>query len=414
MTGNFVIEVEVFDPNGASTIDSLTVVQEFNYQDEDHADEQIARVGITPTSINVDGPYTTVVFDDARYDLTYTVNKEIDEYISTGSLAPIAVTDLGQGRFVIEAQSEWPGRFPLHLTATDTRGNTTSLRVPVEVYWAQQPFDVRGVMIDGWHPDGTSQLTDEDFETLMDRLVDDNVNFVSINPLWYLVSPQANQFIRMPQVWEPGTPTMSISDQQVVQLVQLAHNRDIGVMLKPMVFVSDWSYIGDVDMGNPAVWLRNYADQVLLPMAAIAADNDVEMLSLFNDPGIQNRHRSLWIEIISELRGAYSGDLSVADPRFPSVYRKNNEVLFGDYLDVYGFQAYLPGSGYPEFPNIPGTADPTVDHMRSNISAHFDGREQEVVSLGIAAVATEFGLINYDGANLFPAKTFFGRGIPGN
>jgi len=44
--------------------------------------------------------------------------------------------------------------------------------------------------------------------------------------------------------------------------------------------------------------------------------------------------------------------------------------------------------------------DPTVDEMVRNISPHFDARENEIITLGIQAIATEFGVFNFNGANL--------------
>jgi len=144
-------------------------------------------------------------------------------------------------------------------------------------------------------------------------------------------------------------------------------------------------------------------------MAELAARHNVEILSLFNDSSFQNKYRSIWLEIIRDVREIYDGKLTIADSQFPDIYRTDNPVTFADQLDVYGFQGYTPGSGYPSFPTIPGTKDPTVEAMVSNMAQHYDAREHLVVSQGLEAISTETGILNADGANRSPADLGYER-----
>jgi len=255
LTGDVVLEVTVTDLNGSDTVQSLSVEQEFNFQVPEHAEEIVAKVGSEPLSVEVlPSGITEVRFADARFDFFFTANKEIQEYISNNSLAPIEVVQVESELYEVRFSSEWPGRFQLHLTAVDADGNETSARMPVEVYWDEHPFEIRGAMIEGWAVNTVLRWTYGDFETLLDRLSANDFNFISLNPIYGLERGNSSEFSRAPATWVDGAVSTSVTDEQLAQLIQLAHEREMGVLLKPMVFVQDGTWIGVANISNAQAW----------------------------------------------------------------------------------------------------------------------------------------------------------------
>jgi len=407
-TGDVTLVVEVTDAQGADTIESLTVVQEFNFQIPDHAQEVIDHTGLEPASTEelITGR-TAVSFDDPRFDFVYAADKEITEYISTNPLGPIDITQTEPGTFELTFTSEWPGRFPLHLTATDTTGNTTHLRIPIEIHWTKNPWEVRGIMFDGWTIDGAINVSNDHLAAAIERVRSMNVNYISINPIWYLEDAASVDFQRAPMQWEADVGFNSMSDDQVVAMTALAHNAGLAVQVKPMVFLNDRTWIGSVEPTDE--WFDSYLDQVLLPVAKLAETNGVEMVSLLNDSGNQNTFEQAWTEVIVEVRDVFGGDLTLAESGSGNPFCCQTPVSFTDQLDVYGFQAYMPGSGHPIFPLAEGVVDPTVSEMIENMVPHFDARETEVTGSGHEAIATEMGIMNVDGANRSPADLSYDR-----
>ena len=67
------------------------------------------------------------------------------EYKSNKSLGAFTVAQTEPGHYRINFHAEYPGRFPVHIMAVDVDGNATESRVPFEVYWAKQPFEIQGI-----------------------------------------------------------------------------------------------------------------------------------------------------------------------------------------------------------------------------------------------------------------------------
>jgi len=365
LTGDVSLVVSATDLNGSNTIGGISVSQEFNLQ---------------------------------------TDNKRISEYISNQDLAPFTVEQIELAQWRVTFRSEWPGRFPLHFVVPDAEGNVTDARVPVEVYWAQQPMEIRGAMIEGWAMENPRDLGTSDFEAVLDRLVQDNFNYVSVTAIWMLDDANSYTFNRAPSRWADSN-FASLTDSQISEIIQLAHERGMGVMVKPMVFVEDWTWIGSIRPADAQTWFSNYESQVLLPMARLAAENDAELLCLFNDSGNQGGYRAIWTDIIGDVREIYGGRITLGDSNYPSLYRTGLSVTFVNLLDVYGANAYIPGSGYPSYPTIAGENDPTVDEMQANIARHYDGRSGVLTSRDMRLIVTELGMMNVDGANTYPTYT---------
>ncbi len=96
-TGDVTVTVEVFDLNGVDTIDSLSVMQEFNFQHPDHAQEMIERSGLDPASVRLLGSGATAVSlsRDSRGSRSLSIDVQNEWRVLSRHLArPTAACDL--------------------------------------------------------------------------------------------------------------------------------------------------------------------------------------------------------------------------------------------------------------------------------------------------------------------------------
>ncbi len=404
VTGEVSIRVVVSDPNGVATVSSVSVVQEFNFQVPEHADEVIARVGLEPIGVAESfGGLTGVSFGDSRFDFVFGADKEIAEYVSSASVLPIEVSELGGGEFEVSFVSEWPGRFPLWLTAVDVDGNATTVRVPVEVYWADQPWDIRGVMIDIHWDGGSLAIADE----LLSRLPKAGVNVVSLNPVIYSPSVTATEVLPCPERWDDETRCVSPSLADLRHLVETAHRHEMAVFLKPHFIVDGFRHAGwGMSPRDWASWFESYERLLLEMLTAVELDSS-DFLIIGNELGSSHSQRLLWGKMIETIRSSTGAQLSYSDANaWTGPWPGSPPVPFWDQLDLVGGAWYYPGSRTNASPASAGSNDPTVADMRSA----FQGQLETLVfptvdALGKRVVFLEMGISNFDGANRFPAET---------
>ena len=125
----------------------------------------------------------------------------------------------------------------------------------------------------------------------------------------------------------------------VRECVNVAHNSNIKVMVKPQVYMHK-SWVGDLDYSTEKEWQsweQNYR-KYILEFAHIAADTDAEMFCIGTEfkIAIQKREQ-YWRSLITEIRTFYAGKIT-----YSSNWDSYQNVLFWDDLDYIGLSAYFP------------------------------------------------------------------------
>ncbi len=139
--------------------------------------------------------------------------------------------------------------------------------------------------------------------------------------------------------------------ENVRAAIRLAHKLGLRVMLKPHVDLMHdmlpcgrfWR--GEIGTNFTAAqwqeWMASYT-AVFLPYAQLAAEEEVEMLSLNCELYVANsRVPDLWRGLVAQVRGIYSGKLTVASNWAPAP----SSVQWWDVLDYIGVDAYYPLHG---------------------------------------------------------------------
>lgn len=149
------------------------------------------------------------------------------------------------------------------------------------------------------------------------------------------------------------------TDEELLKVIQLAHNNGLRVMLKPMIALSnDTGYWrGQISYGLDDVkwekWFEEY-DRFIIHYAELAtrgsADEFCVGTELYAGPYTPATRSGNWRQVIEKVRHVYSG---------PLVYAANwgdepDIVNFWDKLDYIGIDAYYP---------LTSVLHPTVDQL---------------------------------------------------
>ena len=107
------------------------------------------------------------------------------------------------------------------------------------------------------------------------------------------------------------------------------------VVLKPHIDVSTGEWRGRIDTDVADAFLRNYKEYIL-DYARMAEESGADILILATelDQFLGAEHRDKWVEIISEVRAVYSGDLTIAA-------NWDAKVAVWDLVDIIGVNPYV-------------------------------------------------------------------------
>lgn len=140
-------------------------------------------------------------------------------------------------------------------------------------------------------------------------------------------------------------------DRVVREVIDYAHRLGLKVLLAPIVNIDrptkkDWR--GTITPGNWEIWFESYRSFVR-HYARMAADMDVEYMSVGTELVSAEKFTEQWREIIAEVRVIYSGQLT-----YSANWDRYENVAFWDDLDYMGISAYFELSESPK---------PTVEEL---------------------------------------------------
>ena len=136
-----------------------------------------------------------------------------------------------------------------------------------------------------------------------------------------------------------ATNDWMVTDAEIRRAIDLARQRRLKIMLKPVVNCRDGSWRATINFETEQEWdewWRNY-ERFLLHYAQIAAETKCEMFCVGCEMRSTERFGDRWRWLIEAVRRAYDG---------PIVYNSNHDdfdrIEWFDSVDVVGISAYWP------------------------------------------------------------------------
>jgi len=80
-----------------------------------------------------------------------------------------------------------------------------------------------------------------ELDDMYDRFVVDNMNWVSLDVSWYQENNTSNEIERMGDTWYEGVPGLTWFDEDLIYLINLAHEKGLKVLLRPRVHCYYWN-----------------------------------------------------------------------------------------------------------------------------------------------------------------------------
>lgn len=204
-----------------------------------------------------------------------------------------------------------------------------------------------------------------------------NVNYVSLIPYAFVNQEKATvSFNFERQWWGEKTEGLKVC-------IDKTHNKQMFVMIKPHLWVSNNVYTGHLDFKNETDWRKweNEYENYILSMASIAQDRDVELFCFGTELGkaIEKRPQ-YWSLLIKKIRAIYSGKLTYA-----ANWDDFDKVPFWSQLDYIGIDAYFP---------LSESETPSVNELKSAWKKPIDKMELLYIKVKKPILFTEFGYQN--------------------
>ncbi|WP_246062524.1 glycoside hydrolase family 113 [Mesohalobacter halotolerans] len=126
----------------------------------------------------------------------------------------------------------------------------------------------------------------------------------------------------------------------VKQNIEIMHNNNIKVMLKPQIWIGGGDFTGYISMKTESDWKafeKNYSDMIML-YAKVAEETQSEMFCIGTELNtFVSQRPKFWSTLISAVKTIYSGRLTYAEN-----WDKIDNVPFWSDLDYIGVDAYFP------------------------------------------------------------------------
>ncbi len=190
------------------------------------------------------------------------------------------------------------------------------------------------------------------------------------------------------------------SDAALTTAIQQLHSQGVKVMLKPHIDPQDGSWRGEFAPTDVNAWFAAYRG-FILHYAELAQMTGADMLCIGTEfkTLTVSAYRTKWIDIITAIRGVYTGKLTYA-ANATAAGDEFTSVSFWDQLDALGLDGYFP---------LTSKNDPTISELLGAWKSNVYG--QDIVSLVTnfasayptkPVIFTEIGYRSATGANKAP------------
>lgn len=208
-------------------------------------------------------------------------------------------------------------------------------------------------------------------------------NWVSIVVTLYQKNPEDTLIIEDPN----KTPSL----YSVSQIIQYAHEKNFGVMLKIHLDTYDGVSRTKIKPFDVSAWFRNYSKYVL-NYARLCEMLGVEMFCIGTELSSLSQELKLWSELIDSVKEIYNGKIIYA-----SNFDEYRDVSFWDKIDYVGIDFFAPVSNKPDpvYDEIVLGWQPYLNDLKSWFTENHGSKK---------LIFTEIGYPSTDGASMRPWK----------
>jgi len=160
-----------------------------------------------------------------------------------------------------------------------------------------------------------------------------HANYISLMP-FAATSKGSNHLSHEEMPWKYWGESM----EGLQTCIDLAKEKGMQTMIKPMIWLMDGGYIGDIDFSAESDWQKYEAEYktFVLEYAKLSEQNRLPLLCIGSELDIWAEKRpQFWKDLIKAIKEIYNGDLVYA-------CRHGNEekIAFWDALDYVGLTVY--------------------------------------------------------------------------
>ncbi len=183
-------------------------------------------------------------------------------------------------------------------------------------------------------------------------------------------------------------------DAGIVHTTNLAHQKNIKVMLKPHIWIRNakGKWRQDLEMKSKEDWDKWFSsyEEIILGFAKVAEEAKIESFCIGTELHIATtRFPDRWRSIIKNIKEIYSGELTYA----ANWYQEYEQIDFWDALDYIGIQAYFP---------LSKKDSPNVDELKEGWKEHKKKMEAITMKFNKPIIFTEVGYRNTTNSAIEP------------
>ena len=164
---------------------------------------------------------------------------------------------------------------------------------------------------------------------------------------WISMSPHGRQdALGSTRILYPDPGPYHATEGGMRQAIRQARGEGFSILLQPTLWLREDLWRGEIRMAREEDWRAWFASyrSFLLHYARLAAEEQVDMLSVGLELRGTVEREADWRALIAEVRGVFSGPLTYA----ANWWREVDEVPFWDALDRVGVQFFYPLSDSPD------------------------------------------------------------------
>ena len=221
------------------------------------------------------------------------------------------------------------------------------------------------------------------------------VKVIDSNALLPITAINANSIAVMPYAFcSPENPAVRYnnkkqwwgeSDEGVIVSIQLAHQKNLSVMLKPHLWIGRGFYTGAFTLPTEKewkIWEESYQNYIL-HFAKIADSMKAEIFCIGTELGASVKIRpQFWNSFIDTIKKTYKGKLTYA-----ANWDDYKNFPFWDKLDYIGVDAYFP---------LTKDETPDVISIKQGWKKHINALEEISKENNLPVIFTEYGYRNVD------------------
>ncbi|QCK15129.1 glycoside hydrolase family 113 [Mangrovivirga cuniculi] len=178
-------------------------------------------------------------------------------------------------------------------------------------------------------------------------------------------------------------------DKGVIKTIELAHQNDLEVLLKPHLWIFGDGWPGDFIVEKDSIdqWFTDY-NHYILHYAEIADSMNVDMFSIGNElRKLVVSYPEHWKDLIEKVRKVYKGKLI-----YSANWDNYSQISFWDELDFVGINAYFPlpknkAEELSDFESIKSSWTPWVEDLK-----------ELNLRVNKPIIFTEYGYMSKDGS----------------